>query len=146
MSAETSATQVHTDACTTFEEGSPVVLSEKLKASLQSQFDRFSQTLTALSQTAQLAKFQWLDARITTRLAIAPTFPMDLATEMKADRMKYALRFIQDLTKTSIWNLEESITGKRYLFRDPVQCETVRIKCSAGESFFSDEGGCGCKK
>ncbi len=99
-----------------------------------------------MDNSIQLKKLQILDSRITTRLAIPRSYPMTLEQEMRADKMKYALQFIQDITRTTIWELEEAITGKRYLFRDPAQCALVKVKCMAGESFFNDDIGCGCKK
>lgn len=146
MSSESTAKMVHSDACTAFEEGRPAVLSEGLKNALRVQFDRFMKIIGTLEQKAELAKLQLLDTKITARLAIERVYPMTLEQEMKADKLKYALQFLGDLTQTSIWNLEEEITGKRYLFRDPVKCEGIALKCMAGETFFTDEVGCGCKK
>lgn len=146
MGTETTAQKVHDGECTAFEGSTPVVLSEGLKKNLQIQFDRFFGSLSWMTQTIQLQKLHSLDSRINDRLAIPRSYPMTLEQEMQADKMKYALEFIQDITKTNIQKLEESITGKRYLFRDTNKCAVVKFKCMAGESYFSDDIGCGCQK
>lgn len=146
MGTETTAKKVHDGECTAFEGSSPVVLSEGLKQNLQIQFDRFFGSFSWMSNTIQLQKLQALDSRINDRLAVARSYPMTLEQEMYADKIKYALEFIQDINQTSIQKLEEAITGKRYILRDPAKCELVKVKCMAGESFFNDDVGCGCQK
>lgn len=146
MNAERNTKEVHDDVCATNEEGGPVVLSEKLKENLTKQMTAFEKMLEKFEKKIQLTKFQSLASRIKDRLLIERKYPLTLEQEMRADTIKYALQFLGDRTQTSIWNLEEQLTGKRYLFRDTEKCSLVRIKCMDGESFFNDEIGCGCKK
>lgn len=36
--------------------------------------------------------------------------------------------------------------AKRYVGRSPDECARIRFVCNAGEEYFSDDCGCGCKK
>ncbi len=141
------ATEVHNDACSEFEEGSPVVISETLKTFLTTYFNNFLQKISILDNTSKLSRLERIDTKISNRLnSLVSNISLELDEEIKNDKIKYSLIFLQDLTKKNIWNTQEIISGKRYLFRDTVKCEGVKFKCSDWETAFFDEVGCWCKK
>lgn len=147
MSAETQATFVHSDACTTYEEWKPAVNSEKLKTSISLQYDNYLKRIFSLDITAQLLKLESLDTRIKDRINVyAPNASVWLVQEMRTDWFRYAYSYLEDLNKNKIYELQGKITGKRYFFRDTVRCEGVKFKCKDGESAFFDDIWCGCQK
>ncbi|EKE29520.1 MAG: hypothetical protein ACD_2C00156G0010 [uncultured bacterium (gcode 4)] len=145
MSNEAHATEVHSWACTAFEEWRQAVLSEMLKSSLKSQYDEFISKISLLDTNAQIAKLQNVRLRLTEKIdELPPNLPGDIFAEMKIDRLRNIYLFVEDMNNSKITDIKE-ILSKRYLFKDPIRCEGVKFKCNDWETAFFDDIGCGCK-
>lgn len=148
MTQTSSAIFAYKGECKTSEAGSPAVLSERLQNSLKRQYDAFIVRISGLDSSARLTKLELINTRIVTRLtalSINP-IPLTLSQEMMADKMKYALLFIQNLVQADISYLTDEMAGMRYISKDSSMCGNIKFYCSTTEVPFFTEKGCGCKK
>lgn len=148
MSQNSLAVFAHSGECTTSETSAPAVLSDRLKASLTFQYKAFVSRISPLDARAQVTRLEVINTRIVNRLAALSlnTLPMTLAQEMAADKLKYALLFLQNLVQTDIAYLNDELSGMRYISKDAVQCENIKFYCLTTETPFFNDKGCGCRK
>ena len=124
------------------------MLSDRLKNSLKRQYDAYVVRIAWLEAQDRIVKLQIVHARILDRLTALSLnrLPQTLEQEMMADRMKYALLYIQNLIETDISYLTDENGGMRYISRSSEMCSNIKFYCSATETPFFNERGCGCKK
>lgn len=148
MSQNSQAVFAHNGVCELTEEGSRAVLSTRLQNSLKRQYDVFFTRIALLDPSVKLSKLETIDARIASRLTTLSlsTIPMTLSQEMMADKIKYALLFLQNLVQSDISYTKDEISGMRYTSKDSAMCSNIRFYCSTTETPFFTDKGCGCKK
>lgn len=148
MSQNSMSSFAHEGECTTKETTVPAVLSDRLKASLLVQYKAFAQRISSLDAKAQIARLDIINARISDRLVALAinSLPLTLVEEMRIDKLKYALLFLQDLVETDISYLNDELAGSRYISKDAVQCQSIKFYCFTTETPFFGDKGCGCEK
>jgi hypothetical protein len=146
MRTNPQATLSHLDVCTAFEENNSSIISDWLKASIDSQYNNLLLKIWMLDKPAQLTRLIALDWKINDAMALlVPNASLWLIEEMKNDKLRQIFSYLKDLNTAETYKLEESINWKHYLFRDSVKCEWVKFKCMDWETAFFDDVWCGCQ-